>query len=53
MATNIKILKDTPFDKAGDVISISAFRAKYGYTCSTTTSDKDLVAYIEGEWKLN
>lgn len=40
---NIKILKDTPFDKAGASIPISEFRLKYNYICSIDTTDEELI----------
>lgn len=49
----IKILKDTPFDIAGAELSIVNFRAKYGWICTNSTTDEELIKYLEGEWKLN
>ena len=43
----IKILKDTPFSVAGEVIGIKEFRLKYDYICTKDVSDLDLVHYIK------
>ena len=48
--SKIKILKDTPFDKKDDVLSIIDFRAKYGWIVTNTTSDKELMIYLK-EWQ--
>jgi hypothetical protein len=42
----IRIKKDTPFDKAGTMMSISDFRLKYGYICTKAVTDQELVDYI-------
>lgn len=42
----IKILKDTPFNKEGDIIDIKEFRSKYDYICSKGTTDEELLNYI-------
>ena len=49
----IKILKDTPFHKAGVELSIIDFRMAYGWICTTSTTNDELIKYIETEWKLN
>ena len=49
MKTTIKILKDTPFDRAGTELSISDFRLKYSYVCSKDTPDSALIAYLKHE----
>lgn len=48
MEYNIKILKDTPFDKKDTVLSIEAFRLKYNYLINTHNSDVFLVSYLNG-----
>ena len=40
----IKVLKDTPFDKAGTELSISDFRVNYNYICTNDVSDDDLIS---------
>lgn len=52
MSTIIKILKDTPFDVAGTELSIVNFRAKYGWICTSTTTNEELIKYLKEEWKL-
>jgi len=42
----IKILKDTPFNKAGDEIPISEFRLRYSYICTSNVTDKELSNYL-------
>ena len=42
----IKIKKETPFDKAGTVMSIKDFRLKYSYICVSKATDKELFDYI-------
>jgi len=42
----IKILKDTPFNKEGDIIDVKEFREKYTYICTRSTSDEDLLKYL-------
>lgn len=49
----IKILKDTPFHKAGVELSVVDFRAAYGWICTSTTSNDQLIKYLESEWLLN
>lgn len=51
MNYNIKILQDTPFDKANTVLSIEAFRLKYYYLVNTHNSDYFLVNYIKEGYK--
>lgn len=48
----IKVLKDTPFDKAGTELSISDFRIKYNYICTNDVSNSKLIAYLKNEWEL-
>lgn len=48
---NIKILKDTPFDKAYTILSPEAFRIKYSYLINTHNSDKFLADYLNGKYK--
>ena len=43
----IKILKDTPFNLAGDILGIKEFRLKYDYICTKDVSDLDLIHYIK------
>lgn len=50
--SKIKILKDTPFDKKGTLLSIADFRLKYSYVCTKSTSDDDLVTYLRKEREL-
>jgi hypothetical protein len=40
----IKVLKDTPFNKAGTELSISDFRVNYNYICTNDVSDDDLIS---------
>lgn len=47
MEEKIKILKDTPFNLAGDILGIKEFRLKYNYICTNDVSDKDLIHYIK------
>lgn len=47
METKIKILKDTPFNLAGDILGIEEFRLKYNYICTKDVSNLDLIAYIK------
>lgn len=51
MQYNIKILKDTPFDKAYTVLSLEEFRNRYSYLINTHSSDEFLVEYIKGRYK--
>jgi hypothetical protein len=51
MNYNIKILQDTPFDKANTVLSIEAFRLKYTYLVNTHNSDYFVVNYIREDYK--
>ena len=46
----IKVLKDTPFDRAGIDLSLSEFRSKYDWICTKSTSDEALIHYIQ-EWE--
>ena len=43
METKIKILKDTPFNLAGDILGIEEFRLKYNYICTKDVSNLDLI----------
>lgn len=46
----IKVLKDTPFNKAGTELSISDFRVNYNYICTNDVSDDDLISqYCDGD----
>lgn len=47
----IKIIKDTPFHKAGTELSIIDFRAAYGWICTPTTTNEELIKYIKTEHK--
>ena len=47
MEEKIKILKDTPFNLAEDILGIKEFRLKYNYICTNDVSDKDLIHYIK------
>ena len=49
----IKILKDTPFHKAGVELSIIDFRSAYGWVCTSATTNEQLIKYLETEWMLN
>ena len=46
----IKILKDTPFNLAGDTLKIAEFRQIYTYICTSSVSNEELVQYIR-DWK--
>lgn len=43
----IKILKDTPFDIAGTILSIYNFKLKYGYIYTNNATHKELFDYIK------
>jgi len=45
MNKEIKILKDTPFHKAGTQLSIIDFRAAYGWICTNSTTNEELIKY--------
>ena len=47
MEIKVKILKDTPFNLAGDILGIKEFRLKYNYICLNEVSDQDLIHYIK------
>ena len=49
----IKILKDTPFHSAGTELNIQDFRAAYGWICTNSTTNDQLIKYLEVEWKFN
>ena len=46
----VKILKDTPFNLAGDMLKLADFRQIYNYICTNSTSNEELVKYIK-DWK--
>ncbi len=43
----IKILKDTPFNLAGDILSVKDFRLIYNYICTSSVKDEELIDYIK------
>lgn len=45
----IEILKDTPFDKKGAILKLIDFRAKYGWICTNSTTNEELVRYLKTE----
>ena len=45
----IKILKETPFDRVGTELDISSFRSKYGWICTTSTTNDQLIVYLQ-DW---
>ena len=47
----IKILQNTPFDKANTILSIEEFRLKYKYLINPGNSDYFLVNYLRGDYK--
>jgi hypothetical protein len=47
----IKVLKETPFDKANTILSTADFRYKYSYLINTHNSDKFLAKYLKEEYK--
>lgn len=49
--SNIKILQDTPFDKANTILSIEAFRLKYYYLINIHNSEYFLINYLKEGWK--
>lgn len=51
MSTTIKVLKDTPFDKAGTKLSASDFRLRYSYLVNPYNSDDFLVNYLTKGYK--
>lgn len=51
MSTTIKVLKDTPFDKAGAELSASDFRLRYSYLVNPYNSDYFLVNYLTKGYK--
>jgi len=51
MDLKIRILKNTPFDTEGNVISFDNFKQKYSYISSGCT-DKELVRYLLKERNL-
>jgi hypothetical protein len=48
----IKILKDTPFDKANAELTIQNFRLKYNYLCTNNTTDIQLINYLRQEYAI-
>lgn len=44
----IKVLKDTPIDKANTTLSIPEFRERYSYIINKDNSDKFLIDFING-----
>lgn len=48
----IKVLKDTPFHDAGEIISINEFRNAYSYIMARTVSDFELIRYLRRERML-
>lgn len=46
----IKILKDTPFNLAGDFLKLEDFRQVYNYICTNSATNEELVKYIK-DWK--
>lgn len=51
MDLKIKILKNTPFDKEGNVISFDNFKQKYGYISNNCT-DKEIIRFLLTERNL-
>ena len=49
----IEILKDTPFHKKGEQLKLIDFRTAYGWICTNTTTNEQLITYLKTEWKLN
>lgn len=47
----IEILKDTPFDKKGTILKLLDFRVKYGWICTTSTTNEELIKYLKTEHK--
>lgn len=47
MKFNIKIKKDTPFDKIGTILSLETFKLKYNYLINTDNSDIFLAKYLK------
>ena len=45
--TKIKILKDTPFNLAEEILGIREFRLKYDYICTKDISNESLIHYIK------
>ncbi len=48
----IKILKDTPFDKANTELTIQIFRLKYNYLCTNNTTAIQLINYLRQEYAI-
>jgi hypothetical protein len=46
----IRILNDTPFDLANTELSLIDFRAKYNWICTSSTTDEELLHYLQ-EWE--
>jgi len=47
----IKILQDTPFDKAGVILSLNDFRDRYPYYINKDNSDEFLINYLTKGYK--
>lgn len=47
----IEILKTTPFDKKGTILKLLDFRVKYGWICTTSTTNEELIKYLKTEHK--
>jgi len=45
----IRVIKDTPFDLEGTMLSISDFRLKYSYICTKDLSDEKLISYLKSK----
>ena len=52
MEYKIKVLKDTPFHKKDDLISIKDFKEVYNYVSSKYVKDKELINYLIKEYQL-
>lgn len=54
MSKLIKVLRETPFHKVSQILSIKDFKLAYGgWITTSNTTDSELIDYIETEWKLN
>jgi len=47
ISKKIKVVKTTPFDEEGTLLTIEEFRLRYGYICAVCDSDEELVDYIQ------
>jgi len=52
MEYKIKVLKDTPFHKKDDLISIKDFKEVYNYVSSKYVKDEELINYLIKEYQL-